>query len=67
MSLEDIEMPGQTLPAPDAPDMVYIERCGCEVDVVRRNCNSFRRMTLYGSDGVARTYLIQNSQVGQGG
>lgn len=33
-----------------------------QVEVVRRNCSSFRRITLYGSDGVARTFLIQSSQ-----
>eukprot|EP00887_Chlorella_sp_A99_P004017 scaffold11.g4017.t1 len=57
-------------PAPDSPDMVYVERCGAEIEarafgglpVVRRNCNSFRRLKLYGSDGVARSFLIQNTQ-----
>ena len=92
MSLEEMEMPGQHLPAPDAPDMVgahvaggrlqfscklhcrttiafvllqvYVDRLGSNVQVVRRNSNSCRRIALHGSDGSLRTFLIQSSQVG---
>lgn len=95
MSLEEMEMPGQHLPAPDAPDMVrhvclrgsslqrsmallgvvtmlptamlvqvYVDRLGSDIQVVRRNSNSCRRIVLHGSDGSLRTFLLQGSQVG---
>ncbi|KAL4854024.1 Transcription-associated protein 1 [Chlorella vulgaris] len=66
MSLEEMEMPGQHLPAPDAPDMVYVDRLGSSIQVVRRNSNSFRRIVLHGSDGSLRTFLIQSSQTTTG-
>jgi hypothetical protein len=93
MLLEEMEMPGQHLPAPDAPDtvplvfaacfltssgactpscviesscnlmQVHVDRLGSTVHVVRRNCNSSRRIFLHGSDGSLRSFLVQNSQV----
>lgn len=63
MSLEEMEMPGQHLPAPDAPDMVYVDRLSSNIQVVRRNSNSCRRIALHGSDGSLRTFLVQSSQV----
>jgi transformation/transcription domain-associated protein len=43
---------------------VYCDRLGSNIQVVRRNSNSCRRITLHGSDGSLRTFLIQSSQVG---
>lgn len=43
---------------------VYVDRLGSNIQVVRRNSNSSRRITLHGSDGSLRTFLIQSSQVG---
>ena len=42
---------------------VYVDRLGSNVQVVRRNSNSCRRITLHGSDGSLRMFLVQNSQV----
>ena len=44
---------------------VYVDRLSSNVQVVRRNSNSCRRITLYGSDGSLRTFLVQSSQVKQ--
>jgi transformation/transcription domain-associated protein len=45
---------------------VYVDRLGSNIQVVRRNSNSCRRIALHGSDGSLRTFLIQSSQVGAG-
>ena len=42
---------------------VYVDRLGSNIQVVRRNSNSCRRIVLHGSDGSLRTFLIQGSQV----
>lgn len=42
---------------------MYCDRLGSNIQVVRRNSNSYRRVTLHGSDGSLRTFLIQSSQV----
>lgn len=59
MSLEEIEMPCQPPFCPDGPEPVFMERIGADVEVVRRACTSARRITIFGSDGQARTFLVQ--------
>jgi len=59
MLLEEIEMPCQGPPSPDGPEPVFIERIGADVEIVRRACSSSRRIIIYGSDGQARTFLVQ--------
>ncbi|KAL4439666.1 hypothetical protein ABPG75_002667 [Micractinium tetrahymenae] len=66
MSLEEMEMPGQHLPAPDAPDMVYVDRLGSNLQVARRNSTSCRRIMLHGSDGSLHMFLVQSSQATTG-
>lgn len=39
-----------------------MDRLGSNIQVVRRNSNSSRRIMLHGSDGSLRTFLIQSSQ-----
>ncbi|KAL6768445.1 hypothetical protein ACKKBF_B39155 [Auxenochlorella protothecoides x Auxenochlorella symbiontica] len=62
LALDDVEMPGQAPASLDSPEPVFIERVASTLEVVRRNCNSFRRLTLYGSDGQPRHFLIQAQQ-----
>ena len=62
LALEDVEMPGQALPTLDGPDRVFIERVGSSAEVVRRNGASYRRLTLHGSDGRARCFLVLSQQ-----
>jgi hypothetical protein len=57
--------PPPSLPPPLCPQ-VYVDRLGSNIQVVRRNSNSCRRIALHGSDGSLRTFLIQSSQVGAG-
>ena len=45
---------------------MYVDRLASNIQVVRRNSNSCRRIALHGSDGSLRTFLIQSSQVGAG-
>ena len=59
MLLEEIEMPCQAPYCPDGPEAVFIERIDADVEVVRRACSSSRRITVIGSDGQARTFLVQ--------
>lgn len=60
----DIEMPGQYLAggevAPDA--VVYLERIGANVAIVRRHASSVRRVEFIGSDGRSRFFLVQSGQ-----
>ena len=46
--------------AADGP--VLIDRIGADVVVVRRHCTTYRRLTFWGSDGRARTFLVQTGQ-----
>jgi transformation/transcription domain-associated protein len=62
MLLEEIEMPCQAPSCPDGPETVFIERIGADVEIVRRACSSSRRITVFGSDGQARTFLVQPVQ-----
>lgn len=62
MTLDEVEMPCQAPPCPDGPDPVFIERVSTDVDVVRRSCTSARRLTLFGSDGQVRHFLLSGHQ-----
>lgn len=55
-----LEMPGH-VPSGGQGDAsgVYVERFGGDVDVVRRGGNSFRRVQIWGTDGVVRHLLLQ--------
>ena len=64
MTLEEVEMPCQSPPSPDGPDPVFIERMSADVFVVRRACSSSRRLSIIGSDGQTRTFLIAGQQSG---
>lgn len=64
MALDEIEMPCLSPPAPDGPDVVYIERLCADVDVVRRACSSSRRISIIGSDGQKRSFLVSGQQTG---
>ena len=59
----DVELPGQYLPGRDVPagSAVRLERVGSRVTVVRRHGSSHRRLTLLGSDGRQRLFLVQTS------
>ncbi len=50
----------QTLLAPDA--VVYLERIGANVAIVRRHASSVRRVEFIGSDGRSRFFLVQSGQ-----
>jgi transformation/transcription domain-associated protein len=45
-----------------APDhTVKLERVGADIPIVRRHGSSFRRLTLIGSDGSQRHFIVQTS------
>ena len=60
----DVEMPGQYLAgheiAPEA--VVYLDRIGANVGIVRRHATSYRRLALQGSDGRTVHFLVQTGQ-----
>eukprot|EP00252_Welwitschia_mirabilis_P021819 TRINITY_DN5712_c0_g1_i1.p1 TRINITY_DN5712_c0_g1~~TRINITY_DN5712_c0_g1_i1.p1 ORF type:complete len:3567 (+),score=681.06 TRINITY_DN5712_c0_g1_i1:1467-10703(+) len=59
----DIEVPGQYFADQEiAPDhTVKLDRIGADVPIVRRHGSSFRRLTLVGSDGSQKHFLVQTS------
>ncbi|ERN04635.1 hypothetical protein AMTR_s00268p00016240 [Amborella trichopoda] len=59
----DVEIPGQYFTDQEiAPDhTVKLDRIGADVPIVRRHGSSFRRLTLLGSDGSQRHFLVQTS------
>ncbi|KAJ6378431.1 hypothetical protein OIU78_028637 [Salix suchowensis] len=59
----DVEVPGQYFCDQDiAPDhTVKLERVGADIPIVRRHGSSFRRLTLIGSDGSQRHFIVQTS------
>ncbi|KAG8079526.1 hypothetical protein GUJ93_ZPchr0007g3092 [Zizania palustris] len=59
----DIELPGQYFTDQEvAPDhTVKLERVGADIPIVRRHGSSFRRLTLIGSDGSQRHFIVQTS------
>ncbi|RWV99278.1 hypothetical protein BHE74_00011128 [Ensete ventricosum] len=59
----DVEMPGQYFTDQEvAPDhTVKLDRVGADIPIVRRHGSSFRRLTLIGSDGSQRHFIVQTS------
>ncbi|KAJ4713985.1 transformation/transcription domain-associated protein-like [Melia azedarach] len=59
----DVEIPGQYFCDQDiAPDhTVKLDRVGADIPIVRRHGSSFRRLTLIGSDGSQRHFIVQTS------
>jgi hypothetical protein len=60
----DVEMPGQHLAGAEiAPEaLVYLERVGANVGIVRRHATSYRRLAFHGSDGKVVHFLVQTGQ-----
>ncbi|XP_072974683.1 uncharacterized protein [Typha angustifolia] len=59
----DVEVPGQYFTDQEvAPDhTVKLDRVGSDIPIVRRHGSSFRRLTLIGSDGSQRHFIVQTS------
>ncbi|GAB4848475.1 hypothetical protein Ancab_003180 [Ancistrocladus abbreviatus] len=59
----DVEVPGQYFTDQEiAPDhTVKLDRIGPDIPIVRRHGSSFRRLTLIGSDGSQRHFIVQTS------
>ncbi|XP_042509195.1 transformation/transcription domain-associated protein-like [Macadamia integrifolia] len=59
----DVEVPGQYFTDQEvAPDhTVKLDRVGADIPIVRRHGSSFRRLTLIGSDGSERHFIVQTS------
>ncbi|GLU19769.1 hypothetical protein SLE2022_359970 [Rubroshorea leprosula] len=59
----DVEIPGQYFSDQEiAPDhRVKLDRVGADIPIVRRHGSSFRRLTLIGSDGSQRHFIVQTS------
>lgn len=59
----DVEVPGQYFTDQEVtPDhTVKLDRVGADVPIVRRHGSSFRRLTLIGSDGSQRHFIVQTS------
>ncbi|KAI4314757.1 hypothetical protein L6164_027634 [Bauhinia variegata] len=59
----DVEVPGQYFIDQEvAPDhTVKLERVAPDIPIVRRHGSSFRRLTLIGSDGSQRHFIVQTS------
>ncbi len=63
-SFTDVEMPGQYLGTAEvAPEaVVYLERFGANVGIVRRHATSYRRLAMNGSNGKTLYFLVQTGQ-----
>ncbi|GMI76972.1 hypothetical protein like AT2G17930 [Hibiscus trionum] len=59
----DVEIPGHYFSDQEiAPDhTVKLDRVGADIQIVRRHGSSFRRLTLIGSDGSERHFIVQTS------
>ncbi|KAK4773935.1 hypothetical protein SAY87_028954 [Trapa incisa] len=59
----DVEVPGQYFTDQEiAPDhTVKLDRVGADIPIVRRHGSSFRRLTIIGSDGSQRHFIVQTS------
>ncbi|XP_038988658.1 transformation/transcription domain-associated protein-like isoform X2 [Phoenix dactylifera] len=59
----DVEVPGQYFTDQEvAPDhTIKLDRVGSDIPIVRRHGSSFRRLTLIGSDGSQRHFIVQTS------
>ncbi|CAN8229179.1 unnamed protein product [Cochlearia groenlandica] len=62
-NIVDVEIPGQYFAEQEvAPDhTVKLDRVGADVQIVRRHGSSFRRLTLIGSDGSQKHFIVQTS------
>ncbi|KAK4416821.1 Transformation/transcription domain-associated protein [Sesamum alatum] len=63
LKLEMKAVPGQYFADQEvAPDhTVKLDRVGADIPIVRRHGSSFRRLTLIGSDGSQRHFIVQTS------
>ncbi|KAJ0907922.1 putative non-specific serine/threonine protein kinase [Helianthus annuus] len=59
----EVEVPGQYFTDQEvAPDhTVKLDRVAADIPIVRRHGSSFRRLTLIGSDGSQRHFIVQTS------
>ncbi|XVE82488.1 hypothetical protein DITRI_Ditri16bG0008800 [Diplodiscus trichospermus] len=59
----DLEIPGQYFSDQEiSPDhTVKLDQVGADIPIVRRHGSSFRRLTLIGSDGSQRHFIVQTS------
>lgn len=59
----DVEVPGQYFTDQEvAPDhTIKLDRVAADIPIVRRHGSSFRRLTLIGSDGSQRHFIVQTS------
>ncbi|XP_047320592.1 transformation/transcription domain-associated protein-like [Impatiens glandulifera] len=59
----DVELPGQYFTDREVATehTVKLDRVGANVPIVRRHGSSFRRLTLIGSDGSQRHFIVQTS------
>ena len=61
----DVEIPGQYMgefSEPPQPErLVKLEGVGGDIDIVRRQGTSYRRLQLVGNDGKRRSFLVQTS------
>ncbi|XP_061345669.1 uncharacterized protein LOC133291419 isoform X4 [Gastrolobium bilobum] len=59
----DVEVPGQYFTDQEiTPDhTVKLDRVAADIPIVRRHGSSFRRLTLIGSDGSQRHFIVQTS------
>ncbi|CAH8274165.1 unnamed protein product [Arabidopsis lyrata] len=59
----DVEIPGQYFADQEvAPDhTVKLDRIGADIQIVRRHGSSCRRLTLIGSDGSQKHFIVQTS------
>ncbi|XP_024004594.1 transformation/transcription domain-associated protein isoform X2 [Eutrema salsugineum] len=59
----DVEIPGQYFADQEvAPDhTVKLDRVGADIQIVRRHGSSCRRLTLIGSDGSQKHFIVQTS------
>ncbi|GJS29218.1 transformation/transcription domain-associated protein-like protein isoform X2 [Tanacetum coccineum] len=59
----EVEVPGQYFTDQEvAPDhTIKLDRVGADIPIVRRHGSSYRRLTLIGSDGSQRHFIVQTS------
>ncbi|XP_020600148.1 LOW QUALITY PROTEIN: transformation/transcription domain-associated protein-like [Phalaenopsis equestris] len=59
----EVEVPGQYFTDQEVPPdhTIKLERIGADIPIVRRHGSSFRRLTLMGSDGSQRHFIVQTS------
>ncbi|XP_068646622.1 uncharacterized protein [Aristolochia californica] len=59
----DVEVPGQYFIDQEVPPdhTLKLDRIGADIPIVRRHGSSYRRITLIGSDGSQRHFIVQTS------